>query len=255
MARKPICQPQEKVAHRLDIQEFKWNTLEGNPSKLIANFIASERRIKEVAAQLRETISSETQPVILSGHSLGGAILLEALELAPQCPNLHSVVLLGAAYPREKPLYQILNIAPQHYALNYHSPQWDLVLRVAYYNAMGVTAVGSDGLLNPGIFQNMKVNCSHDGHTGYARLVPGIIDLLAHSAGIKSTAKVKKSWPLTGIGNTGDWDNLYYQDGHIIQRHCITGDFRVIESGGVYQTRFHAKSIIPLLDEITALPV
>jgi hypothetical protein len=104
----------------------------------------------------------------------------------------------------------------------------------------------SSDISNPKILPPQNINLLD--------LVPGIIGLLAHSEGIQSAIPAKKSWPLTGIGNTGDWDNLYLRDGHIVQRHCITGDFRVIEAGGVYQTRFHAKCLIPLLDEIALLP-
>jgi hypothetical protein len=236
----------------LAIQEFKWNTLEGSLTKLVANFIESERRVKEVAALLVEAISAEKEEVILSGHSLGGAILLEALETCPHLSNLHSVILLGAAYPQKNLLLQVPHIAPQHYALNYHSPRWDLVLNQVYYNAKGCTAVGTNGLLNPGAFQNLKVNCGHDGHTGYTRLIPGIIGLLAHTQGIQSAEKVEKPW--ASFGNTGDWDNLHHLDGHIVQRNCITGNFRVIEAGGIYQTRFHSKSVIPLLSAVSELP-
>jgi hypothetical protein len=122
------------------------------------------------------------------------------------------------------------------------------------FNAKGCTAVGTSGLLHPGIFENLKVNCSHSGSTGYARLVPGIIGLLAHPQGIQSSEKAKKPWQPIAIGNTGDWDNIHHVDGHIVQRHCMTGYFRVIEAGGVYQERFYSKSVLPLLDAIAQLP-
>ncbi len=237
----------------LQIQEFKWNTLEGNPTKLVAKFHESDRRVKEVALRLVEAIASEKEAVILSGHSLGGAILLEALEVYPDVSNLHSVILLGAAYPQKNILSQIQNINPQYYALNYHSPKWDLVLNQFYFNAKGRIAVGSKGLLNPGIFENLKVNCTHDGSTGYARLVPGIIGLLAHTQGIQSAEKAKKPWQPIAIGNTEDWDDLNHLDGHIVQRNCITGYFRIIEDGGVHQERFYSKSVIPLLNAIAQL--
>ena len=238
----------------LKIQEFKWNTLEGNPTKLVANFHESERRVKEVAARLVEVIAAEKEQVILSGHSLGGAILLEALELHPNFSNLHSVILLGVAYPQKNTLSQVQKIIPLYYALNYHSPRWDLVLNQVYFNAKGCTAVGTNGLLNPGVFENMKVNCTHSGRTGYARLIPGIVGLLAHPQGTKSSKKVKKPWQPIAIGNTGDWDNIHHLDGHILQRHCMTGYFRVIEAGGVHRARFYSKSVIPLLDAIEGLP-
>lgn len=237
----------------LEIQEFKWNTLEGNLTKLVANFYESERCVKEVAARLVKAIAAEKEDVILSGHSLGGAILLEALELCPNFSNLHSVILLGAAYPQKNILSQIYNITPRYYALNYHSPKWDLALNQAYFNAKGCTAVGTNGLLNPGVFENVKVNCTHDGHTGYARLVSGIIGLLAHTQGIQSYEKAKKPWQPIAIGNTEDWDNLHHLDGHIVQRNCITGYFRLIEEGGVHQERFYSKSVISLLDAIAEL--
>ncbi len=247
-----------KFAHELRwnllIQEFKWNTLEGNVTKLVANFCESERRVKEAAIQLVEMLSGEKEEVILSGHSLGGAILLEALELYPHLPNLHSVILLGAAYPQKNTLSQIQTIKPRYYALNYHSPTWDLVLNQVYFNAKGCIAIGSNGLLNPGIFENVQVNCTHNGQTGYARLVSGIVGLLAHPHGIQSSEKANKPWQPIAIGKTGDWDDLYYLDGHILQRHCLTGHFRAIEAGGVHRERFHAKSVIPLLDAIAALP-
>ena len=238
----------------LEIQEFKWNTLEGNPTKLVANFHESERRVKEVADRLVKVITAEKEEVILSGHSLGGAILLEALELHPDFSNLHSVILLGVAYPQRNLLFHVQSITPHYYALNYHSPRWDLVLNQVYFNAKGCTAVGTNGLLNPGVFENIKVNCTHDGYTGYARLIPGIIGLLAHTEGIQSFEEVKKPWLPILIGNTEDWDSLYHLDGHIVQRHCITGYFRVIEAGGVHLERFYSKSIIPLLDVVAELP-
>jgi hypothetical protein len=243
-----------KLHWDLEIQEFKWNTLEGNPTKLVANFIESEHRVKEVAARLVEIIAAEKEGVILSGHSLGGAILLESLELHPHVSNLHSVILLGAAYPQKDILSQAQNIAPRYYALNYHSPRWDLVLNQIYFNAKGCTAVGTNGFLNPGVFKNLKVNCTHNKHTGYARLVPGIVELLAHSQGIQSSEKAKKPWQSIAIGNTGDWDDLHHLDGHIVQRNCMTGYFRVIEAGGVHRERFYSKSVIPLLDAIAELP-
>jgi hypothetical protein len=244
----------KKLHWDLKIQEFKWNTLEGNPTKLVANFHESERRVKEAAARLIEAISAEKEEVVLSGHSLGGAILLEALELYPRFSKLHSVILLGAAYPQKNLLLQIPNITPRYYASNYHSPRWDLVLNQVYFNAKGSTAVGTSGLLNPGIFKNLKVNCTHAGRTGYARLVPGIIGLLAHSQGVQSSKKAKKPWQPLAVGNTGDWDNLHYLNGHIVQRNCMTGYFRVIEAGGVYRERFYSKSVISLLDAIAELP-
>ncbi|MGP1384581.1 MAG: hypothetical protein ACTS2F_13545 [Thainema sp.] len=244
----------EELRWDLDIQEFKWNTLEGNLSKLVANFSESDRRIKDVAVRLVENIAAEKEEIVLSGHSLGGAILLEALELQPKLPNLHSVILLGAAYPQRNLLTQIQNVTPRYYALNYHSPTWDVVLNQAYFNAKGCTAVGTNGLLNPGVFENMKVSCSHDGKRGYARLVPGIIGLLAYTQGIHSHEKAKKPWQPIAIGNSSDWDNLYFLDGHIVQRHFLTGYFRVIEAGGVHQERFYSKSVIPLLDAIADLP-
>ena len=244
----------KKLHWDLEIQEFKWNTLEGNPTKLVANFCESERRVKEVATRLVEEIASEKEEIVLSGHSLGGAILLEALELHPGFFNLHSVILLGAAYPQRNKLSQIQNITPRYYALNYHSPRWDLVLNQVYFNAMGCIAVGTNGLLNPGVFENVKVNCTHDGHTGYARLIPGILGLLAYSQGLQSPEKAKKPWQPIAVGNTEDWDNLYHFDGHIVQRNCITGYFRVIEAGGIHRERFYSKSVIPLLDAIAKLP-
>lgn len=244
----------EELHWDLEIQEFKWNTLEGNLTKLVANFHESERRVKEVAAQLVAVIAAEKEEVILSGHSLGGAILLEALELHPNFSNLHSVILLGAAYPQKNILSQVPNIAPRYYASNYHSPRWDLVLNQVYFNAKGCTAVGTNGLLHPGIFENVKVNCTHTGYTGYARLIPGIIGLLAHPQGIQSAEKAKKPWQPIAIGNAGDWDNLHHLNGHIVQRHCMTGYFRVIEAGGVHRERFYSKSVIPLLDAIAELP-
>ena len=48
----------------LKIQEFKWNTLEGNLTKLVANFHESDRRIKEVAVRLVEAITAEKEEVI-----------------------------------------------------------------------------------------------------------------------------------------------------------------------------------------------
>lgn len=244
-----------KLAWDLEIQEFKWNTLEGNPTKLVANFSESERRVKEVAARLVEVIASEKEEVVLSGHSLGGAILLETLELYPIISNLHSVILLGTAYPQKNSLTQIQKINPRHYALNYHSPRYDTVLNFVYFNAKGYSAVGTKGLLNPGIFENLKVNCTHNGLTGYSRLVPGIIDLLAHTQGIQTSEKAKKPFQgLAAIGNTGDWDNLHYFDEHIVQRNCITGYFRAIEAGGLHRERFYSKSVIPLLTAIAELP-
>jgi hypothetical protein len=244
----------QKLHWNLEIQEFKWNTLEGNPTKLVANFHESDRRVKEVAVRLLEVIVAAKEEVILSGHSLGGAILLEVLNLYPNFSNLHSVIVLGAAYPQKNILTQIQNINPRHYALNYHSPTWDLVLNQVYFNAKGDVAVGSNGLLNPGVFENVKVNCTHAGHTGYARLIPGIIGLLAHSQGIQCSEKANKPWQPIAIGNTEDWDNLHQLDGHIVQRHCLTGYFRVIEAGGVHRERFYSKSVIPLLDAIAELP-
>ncbi len=242
-----------KLHWDLEIKEFKWNTLEGNLTKLTANFHESERRIKEVAVRLVKMIAADKEEVILSGHSLGGAVLLEALQLHPNLSNLHSVILLGAAYPQKNITSQIQSITPQYYALNYHSPKWDLVLNQVYFNAKGCTAIGTNGLLNPGVFENLKVNCTHSGYTGYARIVPGIIGLLAYTQGIQSSEKAKKPWPLA-IGNTEDWDNLHYLDGHIVQRNCITGYFRVIEAGGVHRERFYCKSVMPLLDAIAELP-
>nr|WP_290223539.1 hypothetical protein [Trichocoleus desertorum] len=253
-----IAQQYRKFAKQLhwnlEIQEFKWNTLEGNPTKLVANFHESGHRVKEVAARLVEAIAAEKEEVILSGHSLGGAILLEALELYPNFSNLHSVILLGAAYPQKNTLSQLQNIAPRYYALNYHSPRWDLVLNQVYFNAKGCTAVGTNGLLNPGVFDNLTVNCTHGGYTGYARLAPGIVGLLAHAQGIKSREKANKPWQPIAIGNTEDWDDLHHPDGHIVQRNCITGYFRVIEAGGVHRERFYSASVIPLLDAIAELP-
>jgi pimeloyl-ACP methyl ester carboxylesterase len=244
----------KKLQWNLKIQEFKWNTLESNPTKLVANFYESERRIKEVATRLVETIAAEKEEVILSGHSLGGAILLEALELYPSFSNLHSVILLGAAYPQKNILSNVQSVTPRYYALNYHSPRWDLVLNQVYFNVKGCTAVGTNGLLKPGFFENVKVDCTHNGYTGYARLVSGIIGLLAHSEGIQSSEKAKKPWQPIAIGNAGDWDDLHHFDGHIVQRHCMTGYFRVIEAGGVHRERFYSKSVIPLLDAIEGLP-
>lgn len=244
----------KKLDWDLEIQEFKWSTLEGNPTKLVANFCESDRRVKEVAAQLVEAIATEKEELVLSGHSLGGAILLEALELCPNFSNLHSVILLGAAYSQRNLLFQIQDVTPRHYALNYYSPILDSTLRLSYFNAKGCIAVGTSGLLNPGIFQNLKVNCTHSGHTGYARLVPGIMGLLAHTQGIQSSEKANKPWQPIAIWNTADWDNLYHFDGHIVQRHCMTGYFRVIEEGGFHRERFYSKSVIPLLDAIAAIP-
>ncbi|MEP0872336.1 lysophospholipase [Trichocoleus desertorum AS-A10] len=244
----------KKLHWNLEIQEFKWKTLEGNPTKIVANFHESECRIEEVAPRLAEVIAAEKDEVILSGHSLGGAILLEALERHPNFSNLHSVILLGAAYPQKNTLSQIQKITPQCYALNYHSPKWDLVLNQVYFNAKGCVAIGTNGLLNPGIFENVKVNCTHDGYTGYARLIPGIIELLAHPQKIQSPEKANKPWQPIAIGNTEDWDDLHYLDGHIVQRNCITGYFRVIEEGGVHRERFYSKSVIPLLEAIAKLP-
>ena len=244
----------KKLHWDLQIQEFKWNTLEGNLTKLVANFHESDHRVKKVATQLTKAIAAEKEEVILSGHSLGGAVLLEALELYPKFPNLHSVILLGTAYPQRNLLSQAQNIAPRYYALNYHSPTWDLVLNQAYFNAKGHTAVGNYGLLNPGVFENVRVNCTHQGRTGYARLIPGIIGLLAHAEGIQSPEKANKPWQPIAIGDTGDWDNLHHLDGHIVQRHSITGYFRVIEAGGVHRERFYSKCVIPLLDAIEGLP-
>ncbi|MBE9008644.1 hypothetical protein IQ250_00240 [Pseudanabaenaceae cyanobacterium LEGE 13415] len=244
----------KKLGWGLTVQEFKWNTLEGNPTKLVANFHESDQRIKEVADRLVEAIASEKEEIILSGHSLGGAILLEALEAYPIIPNLHSVILSGAAYPRKNSLSRIQSITPRYYALNYHSPAWDFALNQAYYNAKGCTAVGTYGLLNPGVFENVKVSCTHSGHTGYARLIPGIVGILAHSQGIKSLEKANKPWQPVAIGNTSDWDNLHQFDEHILQRHCMTGYFRVIEAGGLHRERFYSKCVIPLINEVAALP-
>ena len=244
----------KKLDWDLNIQEFKWNTLDANITKLVANFCESDRRIKEVAARLVETIAAEKEEVILSGHSLGGAILLEALELNPHIPNLHSVILLGTAYPQKNTLSRIQQIAPRYYALNYYSPRWDTTLNQGYFNVKGCVAIGTNGLLNPGIFQNLRANCSHNGKTGYARLASGIIGLLAHTQGIKSSKKVKKPWQPIAIGNTSDWDSVYHTDDHIVQRNCITGYFRAIEAGGVHRERFYSKSVVPLMDAIAALP-
>lgn len=164
------------------------------------------------------------------------------------------MILLGAAYPQKNRLSKIQNITPRYYALNYYSPRWDLVLNQVYFNAKGCNAVGTKGLLNPGVFENLKVNCSHSGRTGYARLVPGIIGLLAHAQGIQSSKKAKEPWQLIAIGKTNDWDDLHYLDGHIFQRNCITGYFRVIEEGGVHRERFYSKCVIPLLNAIAELP-
>jgi pimeloyl-ACP methyl ester carboxylesterase len=244
----------KKVGWNLAVQEFKWNTLEFNPTKLVANFHESERRTKEAALRLIDVIAAENQEIILSGHSLGGAILLEALELYPHLPRLHSVILFGAAYPQKNCLSQIRSINPQYYALNYHSPRWDFVLNQIYFNAKGCIAVGTNGLLNPGVIENVKVNCSHSGRAGYARLIPGITGLLAHIQGIQSVEAAKKPWQPIAAGNTGDWDNLHHLDGHIVQRNCITGYYRVIEAGGIHRERFYAKSVIPLLKAGKSLP-
>jgi pimeloyl-ACP methyl ester carboxylesterase len=244
----------KRLKRNLKIQEFKWNTLDSNPTRLPANFIESEKRTKEAALRLAEVISAESEPLVLSGYSLGGAILLETLALYPECPNLHSAVLLGTAYPRSQELKQLTKIKPRHYALNYYSPQWDSVLQTPYYSVMGDVAIGRCGFLNPGVFQNLKVGCHHDGYAGYSRLAPGIIGLLAHSAGVKSKVKAEKSWLFESIGNNDDWDSLIYRDGHIIQRHFLTGHFRIIEAGGIYQTRFHGECVISLMDELALLP-
>ncbi len=244
----------KKLHWELQIEEFKWNTLEGNPTKLIANFHESENRTKEAAIRLLETLECGKEEVTLSGHSLGAAILIKALELNPNISNLHSVILLGAAYPQRQRQPAIQHVKPRHYALNYHSPQWDLTLNQVYFNAKGTTAVGTNGLLNPGIFENLSVNCTHSGYTGYARLASGIIGLLAYSASIPSSEKAKKPWQPIAIGNTGDWDDIHYVDKHIMQRNCITGYFRAIEAGGLHRERFYSKSIIPLLEAVSELP-
>jgi hypothetical protein len=138
--------------------------------------------------------------------------------------------------------------------LNYHSPDWDIVLKQAYFNAKGSIAVGSNGLLNPGIFENLRVNCTHLGHTSYVRLIPGIVGLLAQSQAILSSERVEKPWLSLATVNIGEWDNLHYMDGHIIQWNSITGYFRAIEAGGLHRERFYSKCVIPLLNAILALP-
>ena len=95
--------------------------------------------------------------------------------------------------------------------------------------------------------------CENNGCIDYARLVHGIVGLLAHNQGIQSSKKAEEPLIIT-IGNTEDWDDIHYLDGHIIQRNCITGYFRVIEECGLYRTRFYSKSVIPLLDAIADLP-
>ena len=244
----------KEIGLKLDVEEYRWNTLDSNITKLVANFCESDRRVKEAAARLVETIAAEKGEIILSGHSLGGAILLEALELNPHIPNLHSVILLGTAYPQKNTLSRIQQITPRHYALNYHSPTWDLALSQAYFNAKGHIAIGTNGLLNPGVFENVYVNCTHTGETGYTRLISGIVGLLAHTREIASAEEVQYPWLPFSFGNAGDWEDLHRTNGHIIQRSCVTGHFRVIEVGGVQRECFHSKSVIPLMDAIAALP-
>ena len=120
-----------------------------------------------------------------------------------------------------------------------------------YFNAKGCVAIGTHGLLNPGIFENVHVNC---GHTEYSRLVPGIIGLLAYTQGISSAEEVKNPWIPFALGNVGDWEDLHQTNEHIIQQHNITGHFRVVEIGGIRRECFHCKAVIPLMDAIAVLP-
>lgn len=245
----------DKLRWKIDIQEFKWNALSGNPTKIVANFKESENRVKKAASQLADRLNSEKQDVVISGYSLGGAIVLEALELYPNIPNLHSVILFGAAYPQKNALQCISKAKPKYYALNYHSPRWDIVLSTAYYNATGCTAIGSSGFTNPQIFQNLKVNCTHSQRTGYSRIVDGVVGLLAHAEGLHHYERAKNYWMPYAVGKTGDWDDIFkVDDEYIIQRNCITTTFRVIESGGIHKKLLQSKSILPLLDAVENMP-
>jgi len=236
----------------VDIEEFKWGT-ETSPTKLAQGYAEDMRRTTEVAGLLAAKVEKIAGPVILSGFSLGGAIVLKCLKKIKSLEHLSGVVILGAAIDAE--------FAPPSFRqnktclrLNYFSSVYDLTLRVGHYSATGKNAAGTKGLIHPNGFQNLETRCSHTSQnplaeSSYVRLIPAISTLLAWQHGIRRPGEAHKPWqgPLA-IGKGNDWDDIYRLNGHIIQQHWWSRKYRAIEDGSVHREICWSDELWPVLD-------
>jgi len=71
------------AAAGFDVECFAYNTVTGN--------------LESAASRLAQVLNSDTRPVALVGHSLGGLVALKAAQLCVAAP-LSAVVLLGSPY-------------------------------------------------------------------------------------------------------------------------------------------------------------
>jgi len=234
------------------IEEFKWGT-ETSPTKLAQGYAEDVRRTTEVAGLLAAKFEKIGGPLILSGFSLGGAVVLKCLKKLKSPEYLSGVVILGAAIEADfspPPFRQNKSCL----RLNYFSSVYDLTLRLGHYNATGKNAAGTQGLTHPNGFQNLETRCSHTSQnplaeSAYVRLIPAISTLIAWHHGIRRHGVAHKPWqgPIA-IGKGNDWDDIYRLDGHIIQQHWWSRKYRAIEDGSVHREICWSDDLWPVLD-------
>jgi len=241
---------------QIRVEEFKWNTLDNDLTRMSFQFTESERRTSDAAERLAEIVDNSNEPLILSGYSLGGAVVLRSLLLRGGYRGVVAVILLGAAIPSvTRP--PDLQAGDECLRLNYYSDYWDDVLKHAYFNAIGVPAAGGVGLGEPMGFQNLRTGCSHTNDkpfidTSYCRLLGAICILIAWSKGIHGPGRAFPPWQPIAVGNKPDWDDIYRYHGYIIQQHFFSRKFRAIEEGGVHREDCWSDDLWPVLDTIKA---
>lgn len=176
----------QKYLPKLDVEEFKWETLEGNVVKVTHDYVKSSQRTEIVGSRLADYITSIhkvfNESVILSGFSLGASVVAHSLRSLGSYNGIQAVIFLGAAFPSDFVLPNPTNDEPC-LLLNYYSDTWDRVLGDLYYNVAGDRAAGAVGLKNPGNFLNLLTGCTHTlrclRDTSYCRLIRAICELIA----------------------------------------------------------------------------
>jgi hypothetical protein len=208
---------EEKVPS--EVINYEWDSGKVDPLKAGASWIKSQTMADAEVPKFRSTVleklERDERAYVIVAFSVGSRVALKSLESTKsELKGLRGVYFLGSAIAKDTTIKNRKALPKGMKITNYHSPNRDMVHRMAF-NFMSETSPGGQvGFDDEKVFDNYPVSCAH-AHKGvgiatdYSGLAEAIAFLELYKQGVMISGHTKLNWETPVMEGEMWWNKIH----------------------------------------------
>jgi predicted esterase len=167
------------------VVNYEWDSVDLDLKRAGEGWQRAQRNADREAPRFKREIIDKLErsgePYVLVGFSVGSRVVLRVLESIDQpLTGLQGVYFLGSAMTKDTTLKQRTALPNGMKIINYHSPNRDVVHKVAFNFMSANPAGGQVGFDDDAVFDNYPVSCSHAHKGGLATDYSGLAEAIGY---------------------------------------------------------------------------